>query len=44
MGNHWIIYHDAKRFYRYIVKQESDEFIGKQLIILMMKERFGSRT
>lgn len=27
--NHWIISHDHKRFYRYLTKQESDEFIGE---------------
>ncbi len=27
--DHWIICHDNKRFYRYLVKQESDEFIGE---------------
>ncbi len=27
--NYWIIYHEDKRFYRYLVKQESNEFIGE---------------
>lgn len=27
--DHWIRCHDGKRFYRYLAKQESDEFIGE---------------